>query len=478
MDSAAGRKTSISTNGKYRYGYTFVACLTLLLFRGWDRITHPELFAEGVRFMGSAFNHGWPGLLQSYDHYLHLAPNLIAVLAIKLVPMAHIPLFTNSVCYIISAAVMASVSRGCYRWLVPSDHARSALAILIVCAPGLMEILGNLAGIHWLLLFWLAVLCLKDPEQEFTVWELALVIVVVLSDGTSVIFLPLVFLRLFLSWQKPASKSQRGTAWTLNGRNGETALFLILFISAITIVINLLFQSGSNDDGSLIRVVDGIGRLLFHLQSILLVFYFLHPFFGTQNSSFIMHHNLEIMFPVAFIVMALLLWRLQRQLDHRFWLILTWLLCLFLLPLILSLLRYWAFFGLFAPPFKNWWFRYNFIFAATGLVFMFIMLRPSQPFRLNPIANLAIVILIVAYLSQANTMNTLSKPPHEKDRFAINRYGEALWSRTASNLERSIRTGCPGEVIVAGHPFRENADPPLWHFVYKSKHLADNCDSR
>lgn len=464
--------TSERTLDIVRFWLVFSGCLGLLIFRGWDRIEHADFFAEDIRFMGSAFNDGWATLLEQYDFFYHTAPKLIALFGANFVPIENIPLFTNFVCYATTAAAMATISRSAYRWLIPSDGARAALALLMILAPGLTEILGNLAGLHWSLLLWLAVLSLKEPGRPFTVWELLIVVLVGVSAAGSIIFLPIAFLRLLLAGHRCSAAGYSLLSAPKQLRR-EIVFFSILFIVTAYLFIHFITKDAQVgiDDIDIVVAARDVEELLPRLGYLFIAFYFLHPFLGTQNTSIVLDSlPFYPLFFTALIIVGLLLWRVRSPLGVKFWLIPAWLICLFSLATMLSIVRYWAFYGLFSPPYEEWWFRYNFVFACTGLVFFFLLLRPDNLLKIRQWPVLAAIALIVGYLSQAQATTEWASPPHEYDAFAIERYGtKDYWGRTAERLEESTKTGCPREVRVVAHP---NA---RWRFTYVSPLDSTDC---
>jgi hypothetical protein len=334
-------------------------------------------------------------------------------------------------------------------------------------------VLGNLAGIHWSLLLWLAVISLKDPKQPFTVWELALVALVLLTAGGAIVFLPLAFARLVFAWGRTDSMPYRPVL-SLPRFQGELVFFLMLLLVTAYLFSGFLFREDQVGVGTLdvVAAARDLGDLLPRLAALLTAFYFLHPFLGTFNTSMALSAApFYPLFTAACLVIVLLLARTQRRLDYRFWLIPLWLASLIALAVMMSMVRYWAFYGLFSPPYWDWWFRYNFIFATTGLFFWFMLLRPYALFTLGQWSTVATLALIVGYVSQADTPTTGARPPHGEDGFAIERYSDdRFWSRTAETLERSLDTGCPPRVEVRGEPGGK------WRFVYESPRTETECE--
>lgn len=468
------RKPDTDTVGLVRYWLVFAASLGLLTFRGWDRIAHPDLFAEGVRFVGLALNDGWATLFQPYDMFFHTAPKLVALLVVNLAPIDAVPLFTNVACFATTAAVMAGVSRHCYRWIIPSDGARTILALLMVLSPGLVEVLGNLAGLHWSLLVLLALLSLKDPDQPFALWELGLVALIALTSGGSVVFLAVASVRLALAWRRRAGAGWPAASGAVDPKR-EAAFFSILLLVALYLVAQFISQQGqvgSEGEGlDIATAARGLDDLLPQLGALFTTFYFLHPFLGTHNTSvFLISTPFYPLVAVAVLTVVLFLWRLKRNLDHGFWLIPAWLGSMLGFAVMLSIVRYWAFYGVFSYPYDDWWFRYNFLFACTGLTFWVVLLRVRDLTCFRRWPTVLMAVLTIAYVFQAPAVTTRALPPHDTDSFAITRYEKTnYWAKTADELERSMATGCPARVEVAGSPGGK------WRFVYQSPLAPGDC---
>lgn len=457
-----------------RFWLVCAGCFGLLLFRGWDRITHPELFAEGVRFMGGVLNNGWLDLFQTYDFYFHMAPKLVALVVVSLAPLADVPFYTNVACYAVTAAAVATVARTTFRWVIPSDAARVALALLMTLAPGLVEVLGNLAGLHWSLLVWLGVICLKDPKHSIAPWELVVVALAALSSAGAIVFLPVLFLRVLFAWNRYPLRAVVPKT-TLPRFIGESIFFGLLFLVALYLVANFILQDakvgGESSSLDVTTASHGLDDLLHSLAALFTTFYFLHPFLGTHNTSlFLWAMPFYPLFTFAVLVVVLLLLRAKRALDYRFWLIPAWLLSFFLLAVMLSIARYWSFYSIFSYPYVDWWFRYNFVYGTSGLLFWFILLRPRSLHRISQLPTIATIALIVSYTSQAQTETVAAKPPRNRDAYFIHRYDQQrYWLKSVEELEQSMKTGCPPEVEVRGSPGGR------WFFVYESPKADEGC---
>lgn len=145
-----------------------------------------------------------PGLLPwsvftSYDGYVHALPQSVAfvlwhVLPIPVELMAQA--FTAAAC-VIAAAVAASIYLLTASWGL-NVAGRLVLAFTTVLVPGLsFEVLGNLANVHWLLLWLAPFVFLARPTRWWTSVLLGLgTFVILTSEVQSVLFTPLLLWRL------------------------------------------------------------------------------------------------------------------------------------------------------------------------------------------------------------------------------------------------------------------------------------------
>ncbi len=458
--SAIGRQAA-RLGAAHRFWLVSLLCLAVLVLRGWERLVYPELFAEGGRFVAGALNEGWPSLLVSYDGYYHIVPRLIALLATSLVPIAYIPVFTVTACFLITAAISAFFVRPCFRWLVPSDAARGAVALLLCLAPGLYEVLGNLPNLHSPLLILLGLLTLKDPAQRYRGWELVLVLLAVLTSGAAAVFAPAVIARCWLR----ATRMRAGV-----GSPARAAWDRDLSVPALIALGTMLIVAGmlGGDDPGLARPDAIVGEgfdplaLATAMTRVTAIFFLLHPFAGTVAVS-------EIILWVPVLVLALgavvlfgsLLWwhkaagRRAQALQMTAWLIgpLALLALIGVMrPVGLSMFvrdEHWQHFG--------WWMRYNYVFGVSGVLLWVMVLRPTVLRPARRLGNVLTVTLCCAYVSQANWY------------FEARRYGdERRWLNSSVVLERAVRTGCPRTVKVAIYPDR-------WALIYRAREPDPSC---
>lgn len=423
----------------------------LLAWRGAGRLEHPELFAEGGRrFVADALNHGWLSLGFEYAGYYHVVPRLIALLVTATVPIAAVPAATTMISVAIAGAVSAFIARPAYRWLIPSDTVRVIAVLLLCLAPGLREVLGNLPNLHYLLFILLGLLALKDPDKPYRLWELGLAALVALSSGMAAALVPAIVLRA-------------GTALARGhgGAGRELALAAVVGVPTLATGLLALAAGGAGAGGaslsdfSVATVISAWGTVA--TSSLLL-----HPLGGTVAVTEIMFTiPLWVLVLLALAVLAVLARRLiVRGHGRQAVYVGAWASGPFVLIVLLALAR--------SPDLKmlvleehwrwyKWWMRYNYLFAASGVLLWLFLLKPARLLPGRSSASVLTLVLCAAYVSQANWY------------FDVPEYGEERrWARTSAALERAIETGCPRSVTVDIYPGN-------WTFTYYADKENPQC---
>ncbi len=443
----------------------FLACVVLVV-RGWDRFIHPEPFAEGAKqFIGAALNDGWISLTHLYDGFLHTVPRLIALVAVELMPIKYIPHFTVTVCYMIAAATTVYIVRDCFRWIIPSDFFRFVFGVVLCLVPGLIEVLGNLPNIHYLLFILLGLMALQDIEHEFRSWELATAGLIVLSTGMSVVFLPLALVRVVWLMRYSLNTARPSIPYRelLHRHRGAVIFFLIILTPSVLLMFGQLL--GAIPQAKVLNPVTlEIADLFIGLQNIFVVYFVLHPFAGTVVvTEIIFFLPLFVLFIVFLPFLSILSYRLYAEHRPQLIFISVWLLGILLIPVMIFFFRPSGFaLFMFDKEWHSfgWWMRYNYIFSAAGVLLWLMVLRPKRPMK--PIQHRTVVtwVILLSYVFQAQYY------------FNVGRYGqEAFWSQTSDALRQSVQTGCPRTVVVRAHP-----DPNWWNFTYHSPKSNLRCE--
>ena len=186
---------------------TFGACFCLLSLRSWERFLIPHLWAEdGSVFLTAAYELGIDSLTQPLAGYYHTVPRLLAY-AFSLLPVSLYPRLIVLSSVITCAAVSSQFSRFTYRWLVPSDSARVGVCLAMCVAPGLYEVLGNLANLHNLLMVYLGFVAIRNLHERLSLTELAVALLALGSEGACIVLLPAFIARLVFGWRSPSKQS-------------------------------------------------------------------------------------------------------------------------------------------------------------------------------------------------------------------------------------------------------------------------------
>lgn len=168
-------------------------------------ITRATVWAEdGADLLGQHIEFGaWGSLFQVYGGYLQFVPRLITNAAIALAPLDRYAT-TVSALVCLTTGVVAALVFVCSRDVLSSVPGRLVLASITVLAPLLTaEVLGNMANIHWLLLWLTPWVMMYRPSRWWQSGVLAAVILAAaLSEIQMALFIPLIFfsLRRRKSW--------------------------------------------------------------------------------------------------------------------------------------------------------------------------------------------------------------------------------------------------------------------------------------
>jgi len=177
---------------------------------GWVRMPTAVagwLYAEdGRTFIGDWLGTNQPDkgslslLWMPYAGYQHLIPRLASGVVVALVPPAGWALAINAIACLVVGAVAGLVfvfSRDVISFL-PSRVVLGLLAVLTPMAG--IEALGNIANLHWFLLYLTPWLLLATPRSTVGVWAMAaLAFLSVATETQCAIFLPLVIWRFVVS---------------------------------------------------------------------------------------------------------------------------------------------------------------------------------------------------------------------------------------------------------------------------------------
>lgn len=148
-----------------------------------------------------------------YDGYTHALPQLIGIVAWNFVPISFIAIAVTAACCAVVGAVAAGVFSLTARWGL-NIPGRLFLAAITVLVPDLtFEVLGNLANLHWFLLWLTPFVLLTRPRTWGGAVGLGvLVFAIATSEIQSFVFAPLLLwhLRDRLRWPMVAGMLAAG----------------------------------------------------------------------------------------------------------------------------------------------------------------------------------------------------------------------------------------------------------------------------
>lgn len=178
-----------------------VAVGVLVTVVAWLRLTpvaRETVWAEdGTIFLAQASSHGLTStLFAAYAGYLHSVPRLAAEVVATFVPTPGWAYGVTVASCVLTGAVAAGVVL-LARDVVTSLPARVALGLAAAVAPLLpLEVLGNLANIHWLLLWLAPWLLLARGGGRVRQWVLGLLaFLVATTEVQAAVFAPLLLWR-------------------------------------------------------------------------------------------------------------------------------------------------------------------------------------------------------------------------------------------------------------------------------------------
>ncbi|MFI2753062.1 hypothetical protein ACGIF2_06470 [Cellulomonas sp. P22] len=173
----------------------------LLSIVGWLRlpaVARDTLWAEDGRvFLWDAFYApAWSTLLRPYDGYLHLLPRFAAELTVlTAAPPSYATAVSAAACLLAGGA--GALVYVCARSVTDNPWLRIAFAAVTLLVPALpLEVLGNLANVHWFALWLTPWLLLYLPETRVGAWLFGLVaLACALTEIQTAFFVPLVLWR-------------------------------------------------------------------------------------------------------------------------------------------------------------------------------------------------------------------------------------------------------------------------------------------
>ncbi len=193
----------------------------------WLRMPEPvagQLYAEdGPLFFLQGATEGASAILAPYAGYQHLVPRLLAAAIAAAVPVTGWAVATNAAACLVIGLV-AAVVVVCSRDTTRSPLLRILLALVPAIAPfASVEAIGNLANLHWFLLYAMVWLLIATPRSPVGASVMAFAaLLATLTETQCVLLLPIVLWRV---WRDARRVWPVAAAWAV-GSLVQVASFL------------------------------------------------------------------------------------------------------------------------------------------------------------------------------------------------------------------------------------------------------------
>ena len=374
-----------------------------MMIRGWDRLVHPNIWAEdGTVFLSGAL-HGVPLLAPSDGYIQFFQRSLVTVAAVF--PFSHLPAILCAACYCIVAYILSMPADRSFSWLIPSGAMRIALTIALSLAPGLYEMAGNVANLYTFFLFGLGMIGLRSLESRPSWRDCGFGVAVASSAGAAILFAPLFLCRLFLRFRKEKSLLRLLPEGSIVG---AMALFTTLnFFAAQKVPLNTAPEIPAIASNYL-AIITGL-----HLFA---------PVGGAAAATFLFQSAKWLLSLLALAITFAVALSLKKTKASAIALLLLFEAGILALPLLTFIVRPGAI-AHFSPEYMAdpafWRIRYAFGPFAAGSVLLFAAIA-----RLRPWLQYAVALVLIA-------VHATSQP------FLFLRYGEREWGPLAKALEHA-----------------------------------------
>jgi|GEM_PF-3297309 hypothetical protein len=400
--------------------FAFFLAFLLLLIRIWERFLFPGLWAEdGFLFLREAIMYGPSGFFQPYAGYFHTIPRLIAYFTYLFFPVVLYPYVIMLICTGLYAFAVSRFAGEEFSDLIASVGTRLLLTLSLCLVPGLYEVLGNLANLHWILFFYLCVISIRSISNQSNPLELIFIFLICASTGEPIVLIPVLGLRLLLSFRSKNKKA------ILN--NGLILFFVISFS-----ILNFSQRQGQPPGKA--STPEEILIATNFTWNQYLVF---QPILGDKKvAKFYDGYRTIYRYLGLILGIGLLAWTFRKKyyFENFFFPVM---LSVFLVPILTwivrpgSLLSYINIYGV-------WEARYSFILSPWGLAFWVIIINhiSKEKFRLW-----IVTIFFLLYFGNASY------------RFLLKPYNKAVdWFEVSKPATQAMKSGCPNPVKVLIHP--------------------------
>jgi hypothetical protein len=156
--------------------FSFLLVFLILIFRQWERLFYPGLWAEdGAVFLRDAIMKDASSIIEQYAGSYHTLPRLVAYLTYKLLPVVFYPYFFMLVSTGIYALTASQIAGNEFALIIKPPLIRLLASVCLCIVPGLYEVLGNLANLHWVLFLLLCFYLIRPVEVKWQKIELLIV---------------------------------------------------------------------------------------------------------------------------------------------------------------------------------------------------------------------------------------------------------------------------------------------------------------
>ena len=364
--------------------------------------------------------------------YFHTIPRLVATFVVKASPFGLIPNWITFITLMISAFCFSKIAQVQYRNIIPTDGIRVAASYAFCFLPSITgDGFGNLGNLHWSCFCWLAILALKNANEEFTPGEWLFFGLSCFTEGAALLLLPAFFRR---SWTAGGGKRSTVKNWLPPS---------LILISAF---INFLVRVPHNE---LAQVTPNL-----FLQTVSSAFYNFHlfeplagPFLTCRLSQYPMIY-LGFSISVSFFIFLILL---------KKWLPPSWLLVemgFVTLPIIILLVRPWTYHFFYGESLTTEMLsvHYGIPISFGGILFWILVIGLMEKSkRLMRFQKAAYIFFFFLHFTAEIHKSDFFIPPYDP--------APSQWGLRASEIKSAITLGKPESIVIP-------IQPKGWNFNY------------
>ncbi len=341
----------------YKYPLTILfVCLSLIILAS-ERIIQYDFWAEDGRiFLLQYYSFNLKSLIVPYAGYYHLVPRILTAISYHL-SIEYMPLIQIVACIIITSAIFALPVQNRFKWLFGKLDNRFILCLFLTTTAGMIEVLGNITNIHWILLLAILLIGLTDYKSKLKVIDLMVIFLFTFSESVTFIVLPFYVFRILKRYPLNRLKG----CW-----NDIIAITIIISSSIVNVIIR--------NESTIITVIEflQIVRVYF---STMIKYVIMRPTLGDWTIIHMMFSDYTLAFLVV-LCFGLLYYFLKKTPDK----IINVSLLLTTAPLIIVLISIFRQNNLFLgnpfPDISSQWIfniRYGFYPSAIGAFILFIL---------------------------------------------------------------------------------------------------------